>query len=269
MVDTALERVLKKDRAITALGLAAITALAWIYTIHVSMGDMASGSSPMAMPDMPDMAMPQNNSWSGVDFLLMFVMWLVMMVAMMLPSAAPMILLFASTNRQRKPARDPYLTTFLFVSAYVVVWAAFSLIATSANWALHRNGLMTSMMGRALPLWAGGFLIGAGIYQFTPLKFACLNKCRSPLAFLMSEWREGRLGAVVMGLRHGAYCLLCCWALMALLFVLGVMNLAWITVLAAFVFIEKLASSGPWLSRASGLLLIGWGAWLAGSAYPY
>jgi predicted metal-binding membrane protein len=105
------------------------------------------------------------------------------------------------------------------------------------------------------------------VYQFTPLKLACLNKCRNPLAFLMSEWREGRLGTFVMGLRHGGYCLLCCWALMALLFVLGVMNLAWIAVLAAFVLIEKLASSGPWLSRASGLLLIGWGAWMVDSAF--
>jgi predicted metal-binding membrane protein len=102
------------------------------------------------------------------------------------------------------------------------------------------------MMGRALPLWGGGLLIAAGVYQFTPLKLACLNKCRRPLAFLMSEWREGRLGTFVMGLRHGGYCLLCCWALMALLFVLGVMNLAWIALLAAFVLIEKLASSGPW-----------------------
>ena len=274
--DTALEKVLRRDRAITALGLAAITALAWIYTIHVSMGDMAGGASPMAMPSdmtmpdmpMPDMAMPENHLWTGIDFLLMFVMWMVMMVAMMLPSAAPMILLFASTNRKRHLAQNRYLTTFLFVSAYVVVWAAFALMATLANGALHRNGLMTSMMGRALPLWGGGLLIAAGIYQFTPLKLACLNKCRSPLAFLMSEWREGWLGAFVMGLRHGGYCLLCCWALMALLFVLGVMNLAWIAVLAAFVLIEKLASNGPWLSRASGLLLIGWGAWLVGSAFP-
>jgi predicted metal-binding membrane protein len=263
--DTALERVLKRDRAITALGLAAITALTWIYTIHVSMGDMASGASPMAMPS--GMTMPQNHLWSGIDFLFMFVMWMVMMVAMMIPSATPMILLFAATDRKRQPARGPYLATFLFVSAYVVVWAAFSLIATATNWALHKNDLMTSIMGQALPLWAGSFLIAAGIYQFAPLKLACLNKCRSPLAFLMSEWREGGLGAFVMGLRHGAYCLLCCWALMALLFVLGVMNLAWITVLAAFVLIEKLASSGPWLSRASGLVLIGWGVWLAGSTY--
>jgi predicted metal-binding membrane protein len=266
MADTALERVLKRDRAITALGLAATAALAWVYTIHTSMGDMAGAASGMSMPS--GMAMPQDRPWTGTDFLLMFAMWMVMMVAMMLPSAAPMILMFASSNRKRQQAQNPYLTTSLFAGAYVVVWAGFALIATLANWAFHSNGLMTSAMGRALPLWGGVLLIAAGVYQFMPLKLACLNKCRSPLAFLMSEWREGRLGTFVMGLRHGGYCLLCCWALMALLFVLGVMNLAWIAILTAFVLIEKLASTGPWLSRASGLLLLGWGVWLAGSAFP-
>ena len=259
---TALERLLKRDRAITALGLVAIASLAWFYTILVASmvgGEMAGAASHMAVP--------QDQPWSGVDFLLMFAMWMVMMVAMMLPSATPMILLFASANRKRLEAQDPYLHTSFFAGAYVVVWAGFAVIATLANWALHSRGLMTSMMGSALPLWGGGLLIAAGLYQFTPLKLACLNKCRSPLAFLMSEWREGWLGAFVMGLRHGGYCVLCCWALMALLFVLGVMNLAWIALLAAFVLIEKLASSGPWLSRASGLLLFGWGVWMAGSAF--
>ena len=212
-------------------------------------------------------AMPQDQPWRGVDFLLMFAMWMVMMVAMMLPSATPMVLLFANANRKRQHAQRPYLPTLFFAGAYVVVWAGFAAIATLANWALHNRGLMTSMMGSALPLWGGGALIIAGLYQFAPLKLACLNKCRSPLAFLISEWREGRLGAFVMGLRHGGYCLLCCWALMALLFVLGVMNLAWIALLAAFVLIEKLASNGPWLSRASGLLLVGWGTWMVGAPF--
>jgi predicted metal-binding membrane protein len=255
---TTLERLLRRDRAITALGLGAIAALAWLYTIMVASmgsGGMANTASRMAMP--------QDQPWRGIDFVLMFAMWMVMMVAMMLPSAAPMVLMFVNANRKRDAARDPYLHTALFASAYLVVWAGFAIIATLANWALHSGGLMTSMMGSALPLWGGAILIAAGLYQFTPLKLACLNKCRSPLAFLMSEWREGQRGAFVMGLRHGGYCLLCCWALMALLFVLGVMNLVWIALLAAFVLIEKLASSGPWLSRASGVLLLGWGFWMA------
>jgi predicted metal-binding membrane protein len=257
---TTLERLLKRDRTITAVGLAAIASLAWLYTIMVasmSSGGMAGAASQMAMP--------KDHQWSRADFLLMFVMWMVMMVAMMLPSASPMILVFVNANRRRHEAHGPYLHTSLFASAYLVVWAGFAVIATLANWALHSGGLMTSMMGSALPLWGAAILIAAGLYQFTRLKLACLNKCRSPLAFLMSEWREGQLGAFVMGLRHGGYCLLCCWALMALLFVLGVMNLTWIALLAGFVLIEKLASSGPWLSRASGMLLLGWGVWMAAS----
>jgi len=258
---TTLERSLKRDRTITALGLAAIAALAWLYTIKIASGGMAGAASQMTMP--------QDHPWSGADFLLMFVMWMVMMVAMMLPSASPMILMFTNANRRRHETDDPYLHTSLFASAYLVVWAGFAAIATLANWALHRGGLMTSMMGSALPLWGAAILLAAGLYQLTPLKLACLNKCRSPLAFIMSEWREGRLGAFVMGLRHGGYCLLCCWALMAVLFVLGVMHLAWIALLAAFVLVEKLASSGPWLSRASGLLLLGWSVWMAGSSLLY
>ena len=259
---TALERLLKRDRTVTALGLAAIASLAWFYTILVaSMG--GSGMAGAAF----HMAMPQDQPGSGVDFVLMFAMWMLMMVAMMLPSAAPMLLVFVNANRKRHQAQEPYLYTSLFAGAYLVVWAGFAMIATLVNWALHSRGLMTSMMGSALPLWGGVILIAAGLYQFTPLKLACLNKCRSPLAFLMSEWREGWLGAFVMGLRHGGYCLLCCWALMALLFVLGVMNLAWIAVLAAFVLVEKLATSGSWLSRASGFLLLGWGTWMVGSVF--
>jgi len=261
---TTLEKVLRRDRTITAVGLAAIALLAWYYTIMVasmSAGGMSGAASQMAMP--------QDHPWSRADFLLMFVMWMVMMVAMMLPSASPMILVFTNANRRRHEAHVPYLHTSLFASAYLVVWAGFAAIATLANWALHRVGLMTSMMGSALPLWGAAILIAAGLYQFTPLKLACLNKCRSPLAFIMSEWREGRLGAFVMGLRHGVYCLLCCWALMALLFVLGVLNLAWIALLAAFVLVEKIASGGAWLSRASGLLLLAWGVWMAGSSFFY
>jgi predicted metal-binding membrane protein len=261
---TTLERLLRRDRAITALGLGAIVVLAWLYTIMVA----SMGSGGMA-DTASHMAMPQDRPWRSIDFVLMFAMWMVMMVAMMLPSAAPMVLMFINANRKRAAAHDPYLHTFLFASAYLIVWASFSIVATLVNWALHHGGVMTSMMGSTLPLWGGAILIVAGLYQFTPLKLACLNKCRSPLAFLMSEWREGRRGAFVMGLRHGGYCLLCCWALMTMLFVLGIMNLAWIALLAAFVLIEKLASSGSWLSRTSGVLLVGWGVWMAVSSFIY
>jgi predicted metal-binding membrane protein len=246
---------------ITALGLVLISAITWLYTILVATVGLGklTGAAPqmdMSAMAMPDMSMP----WDRLDFIFMFVMWFVMMVAMMLPSASPTILLFAKVDRTQQHSR-PYIGTLVFAGAYLAVWAGFSLIATLANWALHTHGLMTSMMGRTLPIWSGGLLIAAGVYQFTPLKLACLNKCRSPLAFLLSEWRGGNWGAVVMGLRHGAYCVLCCWALMALLFVLGVMNLLWVAALAVFVLVEKIGPHGPWLSRASGLLLIGWGIW--------
>lgn len=262
MTETALERVLRRDRVITALGLVLISAIAWLYTIlgaTVGIGKLTGAAPQMDMSAMamPNIAVP----WDRLDLIYAFVMWFVMMVAMMLPSASPTILLFAKVDRTQQ--HSPYIGTFVFTGAYLVVWAAFSLIATLANWALHTHGLMTSMMGRTLSIWNGCLLIAAGVYQFTPLKLACLNKCRSPLAFLLSEWREGNLGALVMGLRHGAYCVLCCWVLMALLFVLGVMNLLWVAALAVFVLAEKIGPNGPWLSRASGLLLIGWGIWVA------
>jgi predicted metal-binding membrane protein len=185
----------------------------------------------------------------------------VMMVAMMLPSAAPMIVMFASTGRRRRPEARSALPASIFALAYVVVWAGFSVAATLANWGLHQGGWMTSMSGSAVPAIAGVLLVGAGLYQLTPLKDVCLTKCRSPLAFLMSEWREGRWGAFVMGVRHGAYCLACCWALMSLLFVLGVMNLVWIAVLAGIALIEKVAPRGLWLSRPLGVALVAWGSW--------
>jgi predicted metal-binding membrane protein len=258
---TALETVLKRDRAIVTLCLVVVIALAWTYTILLaSMGsmDMAQVGSGMAMP--------HDRPWSSVDFLLMFVMWAVMMVAMMIPSAAPMILLFASVSRKRHQTERLFLPTSLFAFSYIAVWASFALIATVANWAFHSKGLMTSRMGSALPVWGGGLLLAAGLFQFTSLKHACLSKCRSPLAFLLTEWREGSDGAFVMGLRHGLLCVLCCWALMGLLFVLGIMNLAWIMLLSGFVLAEKLTSSATWLSRASGVFFIGWGGWMMGSA---
>jgi len=244
--------VLARDRAVVLLGLAAIAALSWLHVIHMA------GS----MPAMSSMAHVQ--PWGMADFLLMFVMWAVMMVAMMLPSAAPMILVFAGIKRRSPAAADGALAlvTALFALAYIVVWTGFSLAATLANWALHQAGLMTSTMGSTLPMAGGVLLLVAGIYQWTPLKHACLSRCRSPLAFLMTEWRTGRTGAFVMGLRHGLFCLGCCWALMALLFVLGAMNLLWIAGLAAIALIEKVAPGGAWLSRGLGLVLAAWGAWM-------
>ncbi len=206
------------------------------------------------------MAMPQMQSWGWVDFILMFVMWAVMMVAMMVPSASPMVLMFANVNRRRREQERPYFPTAVFLLGYLVVWTAFSALATLAQGALHEAALLSPMMVSTSPILGGVLLLLAGIFQWTPLKHACLRHCRSPLTVILREWREGARGAFIMGLKHGAYCTGCCWFLMALLFVAGVMNLLWVAAIAAFVLIEKVAPAGHWVGRIAGLLLIGLGA---------
>ena len=256
---SALEQALKRDRAVVIVGILIIAAIAWAYTVYVaetgmgmSMGDgMSMG---MAMADM--------RSWGAADFGLMFVMWAVMMVAMMAPSAAPMILMFAALNRRRREREAPYVPTAVFLAGYVIVWAVFSVGATLGNWGLHQASLLTSMMGASTTGYLGGaLLLAAGVFQWSPLKSACLKQCRTPMGFLMTSWREGQGGALRMGLEHGAFCLGCCWALMLLLFVLGIMNLVWIAALAAFVLVEKVAPMPEWVSRGTGILLAGWGIW--------
>lgn len=252
---TALESVLKRDRIVVVSGVIAVTAIAWGYTIYV-----AQSSADMDMSTR--MAMVNLRSWSSVDFGLMFIMWAVMMVAMMLPSAVPMILLFASINRKRREHGGPFVPTSAFVSGYVVVWSVFAAVATMGNWGLHQTSLLSSMMGESTSAYlGGGLLITAGAFQWTRLKYVCLTHCRSPLSFLMTGWRDGVGGAFKMGLEHGKFCLGCCWMLMALLFVLGVMNLLWIAGLAAFVLAEKVVSAGEKVSHVTGILLIAWGTW--------
>ena len=212
------------------------------------------------------MAMPQLQAWSAGMFAFMVVMWFVMMVAMMLPSAAPMILTFAAIQRRRKAQGGSMVSTGVFIAGYLLVWAAFSLLATSAQYGLERAALVSPMMGKAAPWLGAALLVGAGLFQFAPLKDVCLDKCRSPIGFIMTEWRDGARGALVMGLRHGAFCTGCCWALMALLFVGGVMNLLWVAALALFVLIEKVVPAGGRLGKAGGVLLVAWGAWIAWQA---
>jgi predicted metal-binding membrane protein len=250
---TPVEKLLKRERLTVGGALALIVVLAWGYTLHLARTMNLSGG---------DMAMPQMHAWSAAMFAFMFLMWSVMMVAMMLPSAAPMILTFAAVQRRRQAQGGAYVPTAVFIAGYLLVWAAFSLLATGAQYALERAALVSPMMGKAAP-WLGALLlIGAGLFQFAPLKDVCLAKCRSPLGFIMTDWRDGTRGALVMGLRHGAYCAGCCWALMALLFVGGVMNLLWVAALALFVLIEKVVPAGGRLGKAGGVLLIGWGGWI-------
>jgi predicted metal-binding membrane protein len=210
----------------------------------------------------PEMAMPQMQTWTLVDLLLLFVMWTVMMVAMMVPSAAPMVLMFANVQRQRQKQQRPFVSTGVFLLGYLIIWTAFSLIATLAQWGLHSAALLSPMMISTSSLFGGVLLMAAGIFQWTPLKHTCLKHCRSPLGFITTDWRDGTWGALIMGLKHGSYCTGCCWALMALLFVAGVMNLFWVAIIAVFVLIEKIVPNGHWVSKASGLLLIAWGIWM-------
>ena len=245
-----LESILKRDRTIVIAGLVGIALLSWAYVVYLA----------WQMEGMdPGMAMPQIQPWSGTDFLLMFLMWAVMMVAMMVPSAAPMVLMFATVNRQRRARTAPYVPTAVFALGYVVVWAVFSLAATLTQWGLNEAALLSSMMRSTTTVLGGLLLVVAGVFQWTPLKEACLVHCRSPLGFIMTHWREGRRGAFLMGLHHGTYCVGCCWALMLLLFVNGVMNLLWVGAIAAFVLVEKVVPTKGRLSQVTGALLVAWG----------
>ena len=229
------------------------------------MADMATATdmagmvmAGMDMPGMvmPGMVMPELGEWNATTALLTFVMWAVMMVAMMVPSAAPMILTFLGLNRQRQAAARPLMPLGIFLLGYLAVWTAYSAVATTAQWSLHQAALLSSMMAATSPALSAGLLLAAGVFQWTPLKRACLNGCRSPLSFLLSEWREGSAGAFIMGLRHGAYCVGCCWVLMALLFVAGVMNLLWVAAISFFVMAEKALPKGQWIARAAGAVLV-------------
>ena len=253
-----MTRTALRDRALLVISIVTMCALAWAYLIH-----LVSEMPPMASETaVASMAMPSDHAWELLDFTVMFAMWSVMMVAMMLPTATPMILLYERICRRRESQGKPRNPIALFVGGYLLVWIGFSVLATLMNWALHSAELLNSMMGRLTPDVAGISLLVAGAYQWTTLKYACLTHCRSPVGFLMSHWREGGWGAARMGAHHGFYCLGCCWLLMLLLFVLGVMNLLWIAVLTVFVLAEKVVPRGHMLGRIAGLLMIGWGSWL-------
>lgn len=214
-----------------------------------------------------DMGMMTRAVWTPGYAALMFAMWWVMMVAMMLPSALPMLLVFARLHGQRggEGTGGASSSSLVFAGAYGVVWAGFSLVATAMQWGLEATALISPMLEATSPTLGGLILVAAGLYQLTPLKHMCLRHCRSPLQFLLGRWRDGHAGAFAMGLQHGAYCVGCCWFLMALLFFGGVMNLLWIAGLTLLVALEKMLPAGHWLGYALGVVLLGWGiAVLAG-----
>jgi predicted metal-binding membrane protein len=236
-------------------GLASIILLAWVYLVYVA---TTLNTTQMGI----DISMPSMQAWEVMDISLTFVMWVVMMVAMMTTSAAPVIIMYQTVSRMQHKENDPLSSTWLFLLGYLVTWAGFSAAATLAQWGLHSAALLTPMMASASPLLGGALLVAAGVYQLTPLKDACLSHCRTPMGFLLAEWRNGKLGPLVMGMRHGFYCVGCCWLLMALLFVGGVMNLVWVALMAAYILVEKVAPARMWLSRISGIAVIAWGLWL-------
>ncbi|MCI4679879.1 DUF2182 domain-containing protein [Rhodoblastus acidophilus] len=242
---TASSRELIFERPWTAAGIWAATLGGWLVLLWGAT-NMDSPAAQLAMP---------TGEWSTANWFAVFVMWAVMMAAMMLPSAAPMAMCFSALNRRRGDGAR----TFFFVAAYLALWGAFSGAATAAQWALQSAGWISPMIVSMSPVFSAALLLIAGVFQFSPIKLACLRACRSPLGFLMNDWSDGLLGAWRMGMRHGLYCIGCCWGLMALLFVGGAMNLLWVVALAALVAIEKLAPKGELVARLLGVVMIGAG----------
>ncbi|HKE93153.1 MAG TPA: DUF2182 domain-containing protein [Povalibacter sp.] len=266
MADGTLEAVLRRDRLIVAGSIGVIAALAWAYVLWLTADMNGMNMSGLRMvPAGMGMMAPAAAPWSAVEFAFVFVMWAVMMIGMMAPSAAPMLLMYARVGRQERIAGKPLAATGWFAAGYFLAWAGFSLAATLVQWVLERKALLDARMASANILLGAVVLIAAGIYQWTPLKNACLAQCQTPFRFLMSHggFRSNAGGCLHLGLLHGTYCIGCCWVLMALLFVVGVMNVLWIAALALLVLLEKLTPWGRWLARITGIVCIAAGAWMA------
>ncbi len=257
---TTLESLLRRDRWLVGGALAVVILLcwAWIVPMAVDMYGTMTGSSAWMMTD----------TWDFTHLVLLFAMWVVMMAGMMLPSAAPALLIYAMVVRKSPAGERARAHVYAFGGGYLLVWTVFSFAATGLQRWLANLLLLTPMMDASDRRFGGTLLILAGLFQFTPFKRACLQYCRSPAEFLTRHWRPGVAGGFHLGWVHGLYCLGCCWALMLLLFVGGVMNLWWIGALTVFVLLEKVAPFGAWGGRLAGLPIIALGLWflLPGSA---
>ncbi len=245
--ETLLEKHLKDDRMIIATGIAIVSILSWVH-----MGRMSFSIHHL----------PVGHVMAPLhvgEILSLFLMWIVMMTAMMLPTAAPMILTFSTITRKRMSQNQPYVNTSIFVIGYLMVCVLYSLLAVAAQIWLHSNAYLTVVGASNSSILTGLLLTSAGFYQWTSLKHNCLKKCRSPFDFLMLYWQEGTKGALTMGIRHGVFCTLCCWVLMALMFVAGVMNLFWMLLVTLVILIEKIAPRGDILARIFGVVLGGAG----------
>ena len=292
--DTALTALLKRDRIVVTACLALLTLLAWAYVLWLStnmgmatnltpaettvsepssgMAGMDTGDGGTSTDSMDGMDMsgtsgqlePAFRAWAPADFAFMFAMWSVMMVGMMTPSVAPMVLLYAAVGRKAAERGAPLAATGWFFAGYVAVWVTFSALATLAQWALTNLALLTPMMATTSTFFGGVLLVAVGVYQWTPLKNTCLRECQMPLGFLMAHggFRSEPLGAARFGMVHGIYCLGCCFALMGLLFVGGIMNILWIAGLTILILLEKVAPVGRLIPRVSGALIGAAGIWL-------
>lgn len=256
MEHSALLAALGRDRWIVIAALVAISLIALGYTAWLATGF-----------DMSDMMGPEFRPWSGAHFAFMLAMWVVMMIGMMTPSVAPMVLLYAAIAR-RNAGRQAFAAPGWFLAGYLLAWTAFAVAATLLQWMLERAALVTPMMAGTGRLLGGVVLVAAGIYQWLPVKQACLASCRAPLSFVQRHggFRPGARAALRLGTLHGFYCVGCCWALMALLFVFGVMNLRWIAALMLLVLVEKLAPAARVMSRVLGIAAVAAGCWLAATA---
>jgi predicted metal-binding membrane protein len=239
-----------RDRLTIGACVALVTALAWTYLFYLN-------RAPDVMAGMQHVS---TTSWSARDFIFAFAMWTVMMVGMMLPTAAPLLLLFARTKHGGRQTQS--FTTLYLAFGYAAIWIVFSVIAATLQLGLHQAALLSAAMKTPSRIVASVVLVGAGAFQYTALKRACLVKCQTPLGFLMTYWRNGRVGAFRMGVRHGVFCVGCCWAVMLLLFVVGVMNLAWVALLAAFVLLEKISPMDRHVAELGGAFMIAFGVQL-------
>ena len=251
-----LERLLRRDRALVAAALVVATVLCWAWIVPMARDMYGAMDGPSAWM--------MTTEWDATHTLLLFAMWAVMMAGMMLPSAAPLLLLYAGAARRREPARTGVPRVYALGGGYLLVWTGFSAAATTLQRWLSEMLVLTPMMEIAATPVVAGLLAFAGIYQLTPLKARCLDACRSPLSFIMRERGHGAAAAFRLGVDHGLSCLGCCWALMLLLFAGGVMNLTVIAALTIIVLVEKAAPFGGYTSRALGVALIMASMWMAG-----
>jgi predicted metal-binding membrane protein len=266
--ESGLEAVLRRDRMIVCAALATVALIAWVYIIHLArqmnMGSMDMRGFRMAATAAGMVMTPTSQPWNGSEFTFTLAMWVIMMIGMMTPSATPIMLLHARVGRQAAEQGKPFADTGWFLSGYLLAWIAFSFAATTAQWGLDRAALLSPSMATASAIFSSIVLIGAGIYQWTPLKDKCLVHCQSPMQFILQcgGFRRDFFGSIRLGVDHGLYCVGCCWALMALLFVGGVMNLLWIAVISFLVLAEKVVPTGRLIPRVSGILFAAAGIWV-------